>query len=128
MVYELVFVGAGGFLGAIARFLSYKATELLVVDSLFPYATLFVNLTGCLIIGFVAFAIEKYGILENNFRFFIVAGFLGSFTTFSTFGLESCKLIRTGYSLLSFVNIAVSIIAGLGLVFVGRTMAKLIFS
>jgi CrcB protein len=128
MFLELVYVGIGGFFGAVARAFSYKFIKIAFPETLFPYGTLFVNLSGCLIIGFLVYIIEKYGFLENQFRFFVITGFLGAFTTFSTFGYDNFKLIQNGNHIASFANISISIVAGVGLVFIGNILAKLIFS
>ena len=92
---ELVWVGVGGFLGANARYLVGRlAVER--VGAAFPYGTLFVNLTGCLLIGIVmAFLVER-GVTNPIWRLLLVVGVLGGYTTFSSFAYESVLLLEQG--------------------------------
>ena len=86
----LIYVGIGGFLGAISRWSLGSMLKKTLGDPSFPYPTLLINLIGCFAIGLA------YAIWENNkvAQLFIIIGFLGGFTTFSTFGLELLTLIR----------------------------------
>lgn len=115
-------VGAGGFLGALARFgLSGLAHKL--AGTGFPYGTLAVNVTGCLVIGFVlVFAIE-HGKMSDHARLLIVTGFLGSLTTFSAFGHETLVLFRDGKAALGMTNILGNVIIGLVAVAIGGLAA-----
>ena len=85
-----ILVGLGGFAGATARWGLSTAMKATLDVSAFPYPTFIINLLGCLAIGIA------YSLLENNeaLKLLIVVGFLGGFTTFSTFGLEIFSLIR----------------------------------
>ena len=61
----------------------------------FPYGTFFINLTGCLIMGFfITFSLERVTTIPPDLRLLVTTGFLGAYTTFSTYGLESLKLLR----------------------------------
>lgn len=88
--YLLLFFGS--FLGALLRYLLsgwvYKYFR-----PTFPYGTIFVNLIGCLVIGFF-WGVFDNRILSVNFRIFLFIGFIGSFTTFSSFVLEDFNLIK----------------------------------
>ncbi len=70
----------------------------------FPYGTFFINLTGCLGMGFfVTFALERMAIIPPEVRLMVTTGFLGAYTTFSTYGLESVSLLRDrNFSVMSF--------------------------
>ncbi|HAG80465.1 MAG TPA: fluoride efflux transporter CrcB [Cyanobacteria bacterium UBA12227] len=70
----------------------------------FPYGTFFINLTGCLGMGFfVTFALERMAIIPPEVRLMVTTGFLGAYTTFSTYGLESVSLLRDrNFSAMSF--------------------------
>jgi CrcB protein len=121
--YLLVFLGGGA--GSITRFFLSKAVYQLT-GSLFPLGTLIINLTGCLFIGFL------YGLFDStvfppNIRVFCLVGFLGGYTTFSSFGLESVNLIIGREISLAFINIIASNIAGLALVYTGMVLSKLAF-
>jgi CrcB protein len=93
----------------------------------FPYGTLAVNLIGCFVIGFLAQFGEKYGMFSNESRSLIFIGILGGFTTFSSFGNETINLMRQGFAANAFINIGANVIAGLFLVWLGRTVGHLIW-
>ncbi|MCM3668714.1 fluoride efflux transporter CrcB [Mesobacillus maritimus] len=116
---NILFIMLGGFFGAISRF---QLGEWLHTDQGFPLGTLAVNLLGCLILGwFTAFAQRKG--LRAESSLLIGTGFLGSFTTFSTFSVETMNLVVTGEMLLAITYVLVSIGAGLLLAFAGFKFA-----
>jgi CrcB protein len=101
----------GGALGTVSRY----AVSVLVYRSAgsdFPYGTLVVNLTGCFLIGFLASVTEDRMVLGSNIRAFLMIGFCGAFTTFSTFILETANLIKDGETLRALANVLLSVIAG----------------
>jgi CrcB protein len=124
---NFLLVGLGGFLGSILRYLfsGYVQGVFKAVD--FPYGTIAVNLTGCLMIGFLSQLAESQSAFTAETRAFLLIGFLGGFTTFSTFGNETMNLFRDRQTLLAFGNVALHIIFGLGSVWLGRTMAYVIW-
>jgi CrcB protein len=87
-------------LGAIAGALSRYYLTLWFAQRFgiaFPYGTLFINLTGCLIMGFfVTFTLERVVTISPELKLMVTTGFLGAYTTFSTYGLESATLLREG--------------------------------
>lgn len=91
---NILLVGIGGAFGAIARYLAGKISY----EGVFPLITFFVNLTGCILIGFVAAFAFKKGI-NSNFLLFLKTVFLGGFTTFSTFSLEAVLLFQNKHYL-----------------------------
>jgi CrcB protein len=115
---SVVFVALGGACGALAR---YGAGRLVaaVVDHPFPWGTWTVNLLGCFLIGLT---VPLFGQLSgaDRARFFLVVGFLGSFTTFSTFSLDTMALWGDGQGWLGLLNAVGSLACGLVLVAVGR--------
>jgi fluoride exporter len=116
---KLIFVGVGGFFGAISRF---ALGEWLHTDNGFPLGTLAVNLLGCLVLGwFLAFA-KRRG-LRSETVLLVGTGFLGSFTTFSTFSVETVNLLAAGQGLFALIYVLLSIIMGLLLAFVGFKFA-----
>lgn len=121
------FVGAGGFIGAVLRYWASGAIQQLSKNNLFPFGTLAVNLLGCLVIGFLSQLAEEYGVFTMETRAFVFAGILGGFTTFSTFGNETMNLLRDGQNILAFGNVAGHLIFGIGAVWLGRTLAYLIW-
>jgi CrcB protein len=117
-----LFVALGGACGALAR---YGAGRLVArfVEHPFPWGTWTVNLLGCLLIGMTVPLLGALSGAERA-RFFLVVGFLGSFTTFSTFSLDTVALWGNGHGLLGLLNAAGSVVAGLLFVGIGRWMAE----
>ncbi len=111
----LLLVGAGGFVGSIARYLI--STNLMKMStSGFPIGTLMVNVVGCFGIGLLA---AKSDALNHDTRLLLMTGLLGGFTTFSAFGLETITLMKKGEWLFASTNIALSVVLGLAAVWLG---------
>jgi CrcB protein len=125
-VLKFAIIAAGGAIGALARYGMGGLVQQALKTASFPAGTLAVNLTGCLLIGFGGGLIESRQFFSPEMRAFIFIGFLGSFTTFSTFGLESFNLVRDGQWLLATVNICLSVSVGLAAVLVGSMLSKLV--
>ena len=107
-----LFVGAGGFMGSIARYLLSGWVQRVAQDSWFPYGTMSVNLLGCLVIGILAGLAESRGLLTPNSRAFLLVGVLGGFTTFSSFSYDTASLFNSGRTLAALLNIAAQVILG----------------
>ena len=120
----LLWVGLGGFIGSICRFALGGAVHQLLHKSAFPYGTMVVNLVGCFAIGVVGGLVETRQLFTLETRMFLLVGLLGGFTTFSTFGYESLTLVRDGQVLAALANIAVQVVAGIFLVWVGYGLTK----
>ncbi len=119
---KLALIACGGGLGAVARYgLAGVAQRL--GDGQFPLGTLVVNLTGCLLIGIAAGIFTGPSVFREEFRLAITVGFLGGFTTFSAFGLETFVLLanRGGWSALG--NLLLSNLVGIALVWLGYRLA-----
>jgi CrcB protein len=119
---HLLWVGAGGFFGAISRYALGGAVHRLLPGAAFPYGTLAVNVVGCLLIGLAAGLSESRQVLGPEARLFLVLGFLGSFTTFSTFGYETLTLARDAEALAAAANVALHLAAGLGAAWLGLSL------
>lgn len=121
--YCLVVVLGGG-IGALSRYLiTVWASGRF--GTYFPYGTLFVNILGCLAVGFImTFAAERFAV-SGNMRLLIITGFFGGFTTFSAFGYETMLLLRAGNSSAAILNIAANLFIGLAAVWLGIIIAKL---
>lgn len=117
----IVFVALGGACGALAR---YGAGRLVArfVETPFPWGTWTVNLLGCFLIGMTVPLLGPLGAADRA-RAFLVVGFLGSFTTFSTFSLDTVALWGHGHGLLGLLNAAGSLVCGLLLVAAGRAFS-----
>jgi CrcB protein len=122
---KLVLIGCGGFIGSIARYVMSGLVHRLTGSDTFPLGTLAVNLTGCFLIGALAGWDESRGILSEPTRIFLFIGLLGGFTTFSTFGFETCSLLRDGQLPASLGNALVHVVAGVGAVWVGLVVSRL---
>jgi CrcB protein len=122
MIYVAISIGA--VLGANARYLLGGWLSGLL-DSSFPYATLVINVTGSLVIGLVL-GLAADRIMPWWWRPGVAIGFLGSYTTFSTFSYETLNLIQEGSYVPALVNIGGSVIAGLVGVGVGLAIARII--
>lgn len=116
-------VGAGSFIGGMCRYLLSVFIQT-KSGTLFPYGTLVVNLTGCLIIGCLYGLSEKWP-LSSEARLLLISGVLGGFTTFSAFSAESFMMIKDGRLISSVVYIVISVVAGLTLTAFGAWIFKL---
>ena len=116
-------VAAGGVLGSVAR---YLASVLIQSAHGFPLATLFVNITGSFIIGFYGTLSAPDGRLFSSARQrqFVMTGFCGGYTTFSTFSLETVRLLQAGQARTALINIAVSVVTWLLAVWLGHALAS----
>ena len=122
---DLVLVGVGGFLGAIAR----RVVDLWVSDrsaSAFPFGTLVVHLSGAFLLGLLfAWAVER-DVLPREVRGPVMIGFIGAYTTFSTWMLESMRLFEDGAWQLAALNLVVPVVLGLLAVTGGLALGRLL--
>ena len=120
---KLFIIGLGGFFGAITRFLVAGWVQELSRTVHFPYGTLAVNVIGSFLLGFLV----RYAFIEHVFspeaRLLVFIGFLGAFTTFSTFSVETFNLFADGAMTPALLNMAANILLGLGAVWVGQSLA-----
>jgi CrcB protein len=115
-------IAVGGALGSVARFwvTSTVATRMGIT---FPFGTLAVNLAACLIIGFLITSAGKHGGVSSAWRFIVAVGFIGAFSTFSTFEWETYSTVRSGAYLLAALYVCVSLVLGLIAVWGGTRVA-----
>lgn len=115
-------VAGGSAIGGVAR---YGLTLLAQPrDVAFPFGTLAVNVSGCLLIGAIAQYTLMTGRLSPEVRVLLISGFCGGFTTFSTFSFESVELIQAGAWSRALLYVFVSVLAGVGAVWAGSAVIR----
>lgn len=119
----IVAVGIGSCIGGIFRYLLSQLVQSKFLST-FPFGTLTVNIIGCFLIG-LAFGFSERSFFPVEWRLFIVTGFLGGFTTFSSFSNETIALIRDGQNWYALSYVASSVIIGLIATFAGMSVIKL---
>lgn len=120
---KIIWVGLGGFAGAVLRYLVSGWVQSAAHSTTFPWGTLFVNAAGCFVIGALSYLADMRGMLNPDVRLFLIVGLLGGFTTFSTFGNETMNLIRDGEHFLAGANACASVLICLASVWAGRALA-----
>jgi CrcB protein len=122
---RVALVGIGGMLGAIARYAAGGLVHRLYPGR-FPLGTLLINIAGCFVLGLLATLATDRGVLSASLRMFLFIGVLGGFTTFSSFGYETMTLWQDGLWWPALLNVAASVILGLGAVWAGHAVARLV--
>lgn len=119
---EIWWVGVGGFIGANARYLlgGWIATRW---GAAFPYGTFVINITGSFILGVVMGLLEGH-LLSPTVRLAVAIGFVGAYTTFSTFTYETMRLVEDGSVLLALANVFGSVAVGLAATVAGLVAGR----
>lgn len=120
---KMLYVGLGGFIGAVLRYLAGLALR--GADGHIPLNTLAVNITGGLLIGFLL-GITGTKALPEHMRLFLVTGVLGGLTTFSAFTHDTLALLSAGKWLVGMVNILLNVALSLGAALLGMSAARFI--
>jgi len=123
MTKTLIFIAAGGAVGALSRYGASLGVYTLFGRG-FPYGTLFVNVAGSFLMGVLSILLLERLSLGPEWRAAILVGFLGSFTTFSTFSVETLTLLENGDITRAFLNIAVSLVLCLSAVWFGVSLGR----
>jgi len=130
---RLLWVAGGGALGAGLRYLvggfiqrSSWVARLPGGWPLFPWGTFFINFSGCLAIGVLATVAEERAVLSTELRLFLLLGVLGGYTTFSSFGLETHRLLLEGSVGLALANVLGSVVLGLAGVAAGAALGRVL--
>jgi fluoride exporter len=116
---QILIVALGGAIGSVAR---YKLGGFALHHTQawnFPVSTFSINIAGCLAIGVLAALVEHHDLFSPSVRLLLFTGVLGGFTTFSAFGYESVFLLRRGLFSIIASYVVLSVVGGLGAVFVG---------
>ena len=124
---EVIAIMLGGAFGALSRFaVSQLAVQ--VIGKGFPYGTLIINVLGSLLMGFFSVYFLSKTNLDPVLRMALLVGFLGAFTTFSTFSLDTLLLLESGAVTKGLLNIALNVCLSLLAVWVGMLFARAAFS
>jgi CrcB protein len=122
---KYLLIAAGGALGSILRYW-IGSTVSGRMGARFPYGTLVVNVTACLVLGFALTYFGKRADLSPAWRFFIPIGFIGAYSTFSTYEWETLSTLRSGAFLLAALYAGGSLILGLAATWCGTALADLL--
>ncbi|MFC7907072.1 fluoride efflux transporter CrcB [Streptomyces nigra] len=117
---------AGAAVGAPLRYLTDRAVQSRH-DSVFPWGTFTVNVAGCLVLGLLTGAVAE-GAADSHVRLLLGTGLCGALTTYSTFSYETLRLTETGAGRYAVANVVGSVLAGLGAVFLGVTIAEAVWA
>ena len=120
-----VWVALGGALGSIARYVLGVAVYQRF-GTVFPYGTFAINISGCFLIGLVATFLETRTGMPAAWRYTVPIGFIGAYTTFSTFEYEAFASAQAGQPGIAFLNIALSVVVGYLAVWLGVLAAKVV--
>ncbi|GHH10420.1 fluoride efflux transporter CrcB [Streptomyces lanatus] len=119
-------VVAGAMVGAPLRYLTDRAVQSRH-DSVFPWGTFVVNISGSLILGLLTGAVAA-GAASSHVQLLLGTGLCGALTTYSTFSYETLRLTETGAGLYAAANIVGSVTVGLGAAFLGASIAQTVWS
>jgi CrcB protein len=116
-------IAVGGAIGAIARFLigTYVGQRM---GARFPYGTFVINLSGSFLVGFIMSVLTDRTQLNPNWRYFIPIGFIGAYTTFSTFEYETLRAVQDGQMAAGTLNVLLSVTVGFVMVWLGVLAGK----
>jgi fluoride exporter len=124
-VQKYLLIAVGGALGSIARYW-ISATISGRMGVRFPYGTLVVNLTACVIIGFTLTYLGTHLEINPAWRFLIPVGFIGAYSTFSTFEWETLATMRSGAFMLAAIYVGGSVVLGLAATWCGAALAEVV--
>lgn len=123
LIKQLLLIATGGALGAMTRFLALSSTTALL-GNLFPYGTLIVNVTGSFFAGIMSMLILEKGGFSVHAQSLLIVGFLGAFTTFSTFSVDTLALMQDAQWLKAIANITLNLSLCLLATFLGIYLVR----
>lgn len=117
-------IGVGGFAGAVARYAigNYVGSRF---GFRFPYGTFIVNISGCFLIG-VSMGLFARTTLGVYWRYLVPIGFIGAYTTFSTFEYETLRAMQDGQVATGLLNVGLSVVTGFAAVWLGDVVGKVL--
>ena len=122
---RILFIGIAGLVGTLGRF-ALSGVVARRYGETFPTGTLVVNLVGCFLAGLLFYVMNERFVFSETTRAVIMIGFLGGFTTFSSFGLQTFTLLRDGQFWFASINLVASNVLGLFMVWAGYTLGKVV--
>lgn len=121
---NLLYAGFGGFIGSALRYGVGGWLARVKGAAAFPWETLAINVSGCLVIGALAALAETRGLFAGPTRVFVFVGILGGFTTYSTFGYETFQLLRGGQTAAAAASAGLQLALGLAAVWAGDALVR----
>ncbi|OIO67607.1 MAG: fluoride efflux transporter CrcB [Zetaproteobacteria bacterium CG_4_9_14_3_um_filter_49_83] len=121
---QVMAIAIGGAVGAVMRWLMASAVQRHMAGSAFPWGTFCVNALGSFLLGFLFVWFIERSSSGEVMRMALTVGFLGAFTTFSTYSLESIRLLEEGAFALAFGNVMGQVVVGLTLAWLGMSIAR----
>lgn len=121
---QIIYIGIGGFLGAVSRFLIARFINNYFTS--FPLGTLIVNVSGSFLLGFIIYSTLSGKNISPEFRDFATIGFIGAFTTMSTFAYESFRLAELSEYLYFGLNLFLNVFLSLLAVYLGRELGLIL--
>jgi CrcB protein len=122
---KLTLIGLAGFIGTLSRYWLSGVVARRYGET-FPMGTLVVNLVGCFLVGLLFYLLQERFLVNQTVRTVVLIGFLGGFTTFSSFGLQTFTLLQDGEFGIAALNILGANVIGLVLVWAGYTLARIL--
>lgn len=118
---DILFIGAAGFVGALSRYFLYLLERKFSTHG-FPFGTLIINLSGCLLAGCLFGLSAKLSHEHKHYITLMLIGFVGSYTTFSTFSVETLQLLEHKAFMQVFFNITANVVGGIFMVWFGKAI------
>ena len=116
---ESIYIAIGGAVGAVARYWVSRLFAAIFSGTLFPLATLIINVVGSFFLGLLFSYLLSHHVTEKAWQLFLTTGLLGGFTTFSAFSVETIRLFLAGHKLLAIGYILLSVSLSLFFAFIG---------
>lgn len=118
-----VWIGVAGFAGAVARY-HVEGLVSRLTKGAFPWGTLVVNLSGCFLLGLIATVLTGRFLPHPALRAAVTIGFIGAYTTFSTFAYETLQLGESGIWRMAALNVGLSVVLGLLVAWLGVVVGR----